>query len=516
VAGLPEAELAEALRTLVTAEFIHEQALYPEAEYAFRHPLTQEVTYDSQLAEPRTHVHRAVAQAIEERFPESLDEHAALIASHWDRGGESKQAAAWHFRAAMWLRLNNAPESLRHARRIQELLADVPESPETIALALRARGLVLFEHARLGVDQEELPRLLEEGRELSRRCSDPDPVAMFCSMAATSMWVLGRLGESHALALEARALADRANMGMASLYARVPDAITSRTMGRLNEALTAADEAIELARAVSRTPTLEISPLPFLLMAKGWALTQIGRLADAARALEEGIEHAVENGDWAGENICYDASVELARTRGDAEAALAHSQIAVERSEQTGTLFAHCLAFLALGKAHVAAGRWQEALEALGEVLSIPRERGTVLWAEPEILGQMAAAQLGLGNGSEARELAEQAVALARERLNKPAECEAEIIRARVLLHLDGPGIRDEIVSALDAASVLAAEMNAKSFDPFIEEERAHLARAAGESDACHRHLREAHRLFAGIGATGHAARLARELNLEA
>src|SRR5262249_8139512 len=53
VEGFPEAELAAALRGLAQAELVYETALYPEAEYTFKHPLTQEVAYGSQLDERR-------------------------------------------------------------------------------------------------------------------------------------------------------------------------------------------------------------------------------------------------------------------------------------------------------------------------------------------------------------------------------------------------------------------------------------------------------------------------------
>ncbi|MGH7289282.1 MAG: ATP-binding protein, partial [Myxococcota bacterium] len=61
VAELPEAELPAALAALVRGEFLFEKALYPTAEYAFKHPLTQEVAYRSQLAERRARTHAAVA-----------------------------------------------------------------------------------------------------------------------------------------------------------------------------------------------------------------------------------------------------------------------------------------------------------------------------------------------------------------------------------------------------------------------------------------------------------------------
>jgi hypothetical protein len=41
------AELDEALVTLRRAEFLFEAALYPHVEYAFKHPLTHEVAYQS-------------------------------------------------------------------------------------------------------------------------------------------------------------------------------------------------------------------------------------------------------------------------------------------------------------------------------------------------------------------------------------------------------------------------------------------------------------------------------------
>ncbi|GAG31902.1 unnamed protein product, partial [marine sediment metagenome] len=61
VAELPSVELAGALAALSAAELIREEALYPVAEYAFKHPLTQEVALGSQLRERRRRTHAAVA-----------------------------------------------------------------------------------------------------------------------------------------------------------------------------------------------------------------------------------------------------------------------------------------------------------------------------------------------------------------------------------------------------------------------------------------------------------------------
>ena len=69
---------------------------------AFRHPLTREVAYGTQLAERRAATHAAAARAMIELEPDRLDELAALVAHHIEEGGETLEAARWHARAAHW------------------------------------------------------------------------------------------------------------------------------------------------------------------------------------------------------------------------------------------------------------------------------------------------------------------------------------------------------------------------------------------------------------------------------
>src|SRR5262249_53889642 len=113
-AELCDGELPAAVHALTRAEFLYQEALYPQAEYAFKHPLTQEVAYRSQLAERRGRVHAAVARAIEAVESAKLGESAALLAYHWEHAGEIREAAKWHRRAAEWVGLNNSVEALRH------------------------------------------------------------------------------------------------------------------------------------------------------------------------------------------------------------------------------------------------------------------------------------------------------------------------------------------------------------------------------------------------------------------
>ena len=124
----PEAELAEALRVLRARELIFEETLFPEVEYAFKHPLTQEVAYGSQLAERRRATHARVARLLEESNPS--DERAALVAHHREAAGEPLPGALWHRRAAEWSETNAPASAAAHWRAVRELATRVEHAGE--------------------------------------------------------------------------------------------------------------------------------------------------------------------------------------------------------------------------------------------------------------------------------------------------------------------------------------------------------------------------------------------------
>jgi adenylate cyclase len=63
-----------ALKALADAELIDQVMFTPRVEYAFRHPLIRIVAYESQLKSGRADLHRRLADAIEKRDPDSVNE----------------------------------------------------------------------------------------------------------------------------------------------------------------------------------------------------------------------------------------------------------------------------------------------------------------------------------------------------------------------------------------------------------------------------------------------------------
>jgi class 3 adenylate cyclase/predicted ATPase len=131
VVDLPQAELSAALTKLTAAEFIYEQALYPELEYTFKHALTQEVAYGSLLVERRQTVHERTAEAIEILFGAVLPERYAELAHHYSHSRNTEKGIAYSQLAGQWAVQHSAnAEAIRHLNTSLELLNSLPDSLE--------------------------------------------------------------------------------------------------------------------------------------------------------------------------------------------------------------------------------------------------------------------------------------------------------------------------------------------------------------------------------------------------
>jgi hypothetical protein len=118
------------------------------------------------------------------------------------------------------------------------------------------------------------------------------------------------------------------------------------------------------------------------------------------------------------------------------------------------------------------------------------------------------------GDIARARALADEALAVA-DRIGAVVDgIFARRTLARVLLAQEGATAARAIEEALDGAERLIEQTGALSFRPLVLLERAALAHLVGDTAARQRALREAHRVFTAIGATGHAERLVPELGV--
>src|SRR5262249_22574496 len=202
-------EIAPVLAALSEAELVYEEAVYPEREYAFKHPLTQQVAYESLLRDHRRRTHAGVARVLEGLDTAKLGERAALIAYHWETAAEPLAAARWHARAAEWIGLNDYAEACAHWQRVRALLGEAAESPEASELQVRSSLRLLMLGYRVAGFQDEAAAVFAEGKALLERRGDLRSLAVLTSVYGGIRTNAGAVREFLELASEATRLADR-------------------------------------------------------------------------------------------------------------------------------------------------------------------------------------------------------------------------------------------------------------------------------------------------------------------
>jgi tetratricopeptide (TPR) repeat protein len=232
-------------------------------------------------------------------------------------------------------------------------------------------------------------------------------------------------------------------------------------------------------------------------------LCQQGHLREGFETLDRGIELARRHdqilwlgmGDYQSALLGFDAG-DLDRLMRDVRELAA---IAEKQPNPASQIWYR----VALSLVHLAREEWEEAARTLEPLRTFS---GT-----GELLAQ---AYLGCGDRDRARTVAEQAVAQLRASGALLYEIAALRTLVRVLRTIDPAREIETIEASLLRAEDIVRETGARLFLPSLHEERAAFARALQRPSDADRELREAHRLYTEMDATGHAERLARELGL--
>jgi class 3 adenylate cyclase/tetratricopeptide (TPR) repeat protein len=466
----PEA-FGAAVKELIEAGFLYEAELYPERLLAFRHPLTREVAYGSQLAEQRAVTHAAVARATIELNPDRHEERAALIASHMEQGGETLEAARWAARAAYWAGHSRPRDALRLWHTVTRLAGQLEQSEEADALAVSSRLLQLDYAWRLGMEREEAARLEREAGEIATRIGDLRSLALLQMLRyarpgleqTTADWMAG-VTEARRLADESGDLHLRVAIRAAGSYAY----LCAADFERLERT---AEEVLELA---GDDPTVGAgiiigSPVAWALGAKAIVRRERNEFEECERLLERGLRLAEEQGDPETASWNRGTKALLLAMQGEAEAGVAVGRRNCELTERLGDVFSRSLALGNLGAAQLAAEDYAAALDSFEEAERLHRE---AMEGGDELEAWRAAvraeALTGLGRAEEAIEIAAWAAELARKRellWSLPLTLLA-LGRARAAAGRDGAR------QALDEAAAVATKTGSQSTLASIEEER--------------------------------------------
>jgi class 3 adenylate cyclase len=474
VAELEPAELAEAASALLAAEFVTEQGDGEGYALAFKHPLTQEVAYASQLSEPRARLHAAVADAIERGYPDGLDERAALLAHHSEAAGLPLRAAGWHARAAAWVWVSAPEEGMRHWQRVRELAAEAAGTPEADQLGILARISILSLAWRVAMPLEEVEPLYAEGRDLlgGKVTGASRPEEMLLDIAyAANLFFAGRELEGLEFSTQStRVAAEIGDPGLV-LNAHVYAAVGALTIGALRESFELADRALELAGedCGAGAGVVTGNPYAHCLWARGFSRLLMGSFGPGFRDFERSLEIAGAFGD----SLCQQSVLNCrAISRGlnfEPERGLIDAEGAAELADGIGDDQARIASRVTLSHLRNECGDFEGGRAAAELGLTLLRERRSALTWEADLLAVLAASRLGLGELGPARAAAEESLVISERRSLMRTVALGRFTLGRVLLH--SSVATEETEEAFERAQAAAHAIEFRALEPWVRME---------------------------------------------
>jgi class 3 adenylate cyclase len=261
---------------LVAAQLIDQVGFTRQPEYVFHHPLIRTVAYESQLKSDRAELHKRLAEAIQERDPESVDESAALIAGHLEAAGDLRGAYAWHMRAGAWSTTRDiraAWVSWDRARQIADALPD--NDPDRTSMRIAARTMLCGNGWRVRWDISER---LDELRELCTAVGDKASLAIGMVGLVPEHYIHGRVREASQVASELMALIE--SIGDPTLTIGFVSTVPTSKFGtgEIREMLRFTQTVIDLAHGDPTKGNFVIgAPLAIAFAMRGTARYTLGR-----------------------------------------------------------------------------------------------------------------------------------------------------------------------------------------------------------------------------------------------
>ncbi len=329
---------AQALLGLTRRELVYTRSTSSFAganEYIFKHHILQDITYETVLKEKRKIYHGQVAAWLVSQSGERAEEHAALIAEHYEKAGQPIQAAGYLYHAAgqayALTAFNDAIAALEHALAI--LPAHNQAAPNEQVNALRFKI-----HARLGEiysmgksAHEQAKPHLEIALQLARARKDESGQAA----------VLGQLGR------------------------------IAYWQGEYEKGQTYLQEALPLARKLQ-----DYSSTMLILRQLGNIATEGGVFAQAQTWLNESLALARALGDSESAALALNTLGNNDFNQGNFKGALAHYEDALGIFRSLGKRIAIGVALGNIGLVHYQAGDYVSCKKYQAQALEVARAIG--------------------------------------------------------------------------------------------------------------------------------------------
>jgi class 3 adenylate cyclase/tetratricopeptide (TPR) repeat protein len=469
VAGLPKERLDEALDQLVRSELVFRRGEIPNAVYTFKHALVRDAAYTGLLKSRRAQMHGAIANVLEQQFPEIVQTQPETLAHHLTEAGLTEKAIGSWLQAGKNAALRSANlEAIAHLQRGIEVTGHLPagEGKDRSELDLQ---LVLGPclSATHGPAASNALATFARARELCERLGQPPEYLQVMFWLATASVVRGELPQAlEAIAGLPSAAEARGNQP-ALLNGIRGQGMILMFMGRIVEAREALERAVELFSATQEADRMAARAAGqdagvSILVLMAWVFWILGEVDEAVSRMAAALERAAAvNHAHTHAYAWYYASV-LHALRGEPAIAQGYAERCLAISEQHG--FHH---WLGLSRAirdicpamlDASPGRLDEVKTSLEEYQRAGYQLG--LTAQFVLL----CPALLLRNQPEAAlELIDRGLSIVSHNSERFFEAELYRLKARALLMRGAADIETE--SLLDQALRTARSQQARSLE---------------------------------------------------
>jgi adenylate cyclase len=477
VMNLDARELRRRLGELCSAEFLLPLTRREVDWYTFRHPLIQEVAYRTQLKQRRANLHALVARAMEAYYEHWGDEFAGLIAYHYEAAGQELDAARHAARGASWISATDIAQAIREWQHVRQLMQGQPDSPQNNVLRSRASTQIAWLGWREGLTDEQAKPLIDEALSWARK-SDPRMIPML-------LFLEGRIHVASGGAADYYVERVRQALRMpggndhpgrrATLHAALCHALG--WAGLLDEALSANTAALDEIGGIESLDEqfLGYSVENWAISLRARLLIRMARFAEARECLDRML--SIEKGalDPTVRFIAHMGSLEMASALGETGAAIEHArQIAAIAAEHPNA-YLRVFALAAQGLSATIRGDFPAAIPAYNESLALSRASRAAMEYQSELLASLAECYLRIGQRADAREAAQEALAVARLQTTRLPQCRAYLTLAALGMESDLPD-GEESSALLQECERLVAQTGAALYLPQL---RAMQARSA-------------------------------------
>ena len=439
ITGMRE-DLKSHLLNLQGLEFIYEKRLFPELEYIFKHILTQEVAYNSLLINRRKEYHEKIGAAIEDIYPERLEEFYEMLAYHYSKSENHEKTFHYLKLAGSKAVQKYSPaEAFHFYKDALKILKQLPMTEERKRSYIHVCRLLHIPMISLGWPDESL-KYLEKGAAFAKDIGDhSNRSRLLADLGFYYSWKLSdaSMGIKHfqsALA-EAEKSADTV-----AFTSTVVDLCFLYHLIGSTERIELAEKAVRLLEQEGREYELFLgnsaNVYTSLTSGIGYAYAIMGEIGKGKAFCEKGLKVSYEMNHPKSIGVVEYFVGLLYILEGNGDQSLAHYKNAVKYCQETKYFLWLSLSLVGLGRSYHLSGDLEAASEFLNRGLGLIRKLGIKFYLSfHDIFSSMI--HYDLKDYGKALSTINNAIKYAHDAYEKHHEGYATLWKGRILWNVD-------------------------------------------------------------------------------